>query len=166
MSGGKQIHLKVYGLPRTGTNAIAYNIMRTWPEVRVWLDSGPEEKDHSRKEYWRHGRIKIVPGVVGYIITSRRYDEWLEAVTRYKGFDERYARWIVRGFDEDIERLVGRELHVFCRHEESMRVNMQRVDTVFRLPKPSMYHIEGKYMRRNDDSVPLDDWTTDEVYRG
>lgn len=158
------MNLKVYGLPRTGTNAIAYNIMRTWPHVKVWLDSGPEEKDHSKKAYWRHGRFKVVPGVGGYIVTDRGYDDWLGAVTRYPNFDERYAwfTWVGFGarFGGFYEMNRGK---VMKAHHGHMGRTLERVQEKFGLP-PAEYHIESKYMRRNDDLVPLDLWTTDDDY--
>lgn len=157
-------HLKIFGLPRTGTNWITYSLRMTWPHhLMVWQNAGPQ----SGHKFWKHGEFKEVPGIDGYIHTMRSYEPWLESVTKYKGFDERYARFVYDGWTvNECEFGVDTKTPIYGfwlpedmdKRRSELRGMMQDIEEDYSLPSVE-YHIEERRLRRMGDEIPINEWT-------
>ncbi len=101
-----KVHLKLYGLPRTYTNWVAYNIMKTWPEVKVWSNNGPFSPNS--EAFWKHGVMKEVKGINGYIFIGKEWKVWKRSMKRYLPLnlikmDERFLPFIWKGWKDNEE---------------------------------------------------------------
>ena len=147
------VNLKLYGLPRTGTNILAYNIMQTWPEVKVWHNGSP-----SGRETWKHGSLIELDDIDGYLICLRDYDSWLQSMQNYmiKGSVRAYCephwlRFLWRGFIEEQKGFPGLRFWT----DQPMEHKLEWVRYEFNLNTDCELHIETRRMKRNGDNIPL-----------
>lgn len=176
------IHLKLYGLPRTYTNWVAYNVMKTFPEVRVWHNNCPS--DPTGEKYWKHGVIIPVPSVDGYILVHKDLEEWRESMKRYLrigtiGIDLRFLYHLHKGWEADAHKFVllkrlmesgtdTKDRFSFNVYQsKDIRSEMERllieIQETYSLPQRPL-HIESKRMWRSGDAYPLDHYLTEEDY--
>ncbi len=171
-----KIHLKLYGLPRTYTNWVAYNIMKTWPEVKVWHNNGPFSPN--AEAFWKHGQFKSVKGIDGYIFVHKTWREWKCSMERYLKLglikmDERFLWFIYHGWQRDVNIFdAGNDEPCFVfssRYEgigglkDAMSNLYAELKAEFGLPD-NPYHYETKRMWRSGDAYPLDHYLTEEDY--
>jgi hypothetical protein len=172
------IHLKLYGLPRTGTNIAAYNIMKTWPGlVRVWHNNGPEDPDG--ENYWKHGEIKEVPGIDGYILCCRSWyenEQWKESFTEYLEkktvcIDPRWIEMLGDGWWSEMASLGTKNKKSYLcvtgkpwGQLTGMEGLLKDVENRHGFPGPKKYHIDARRMNRCGDATPLEKYPTNEIY--
>jgi len=77
----KTINLKLYGLPRSYTNLLAYVVMSTYPEIKVWHSNCPAEP--RGEKYWKHGQMIEVPSIDGYILCAKNRELWKISMMNY-----------------------------------------------------------------------------------
>ncbi|MBW8034173.1 MAG: hypothetical protein FVQ79_00460 [Planctomycetes bacterium] len=171
-----KIHLKLYGLPRTYTNWVAYNIMKTYPEIKVWHNNGPFSPN--AEAFWKHGQFKSVKGIDGYIFVHKTWREWKRSMERYLKLglikmDERFLWFIYHGWQRDVNIFdAGNDEPCFVfssRYEgigglkDAMSNLYAELKAEFGLPD-NPYHYETKRMWRSGDAYPLDHYLTEEDY--
>lgn len=168
------IHLKLYGLPRTGSNAVAHNIEMTWPgQVRVWHDGSP-----SGAAVWKHGPPVVLSGIDGYVLCHRPYREWRESFLRWNGptrkrrdlnavIDERWLWPLWLGYEAALGGFIEHEDISWVAHWHHKAITpsvlvslLGMVRCTFGLPEPEAYHVVRRYMARGGDDVPPDERTT------
>ncbi|KKN03538.1 hypothetical protein LCGC14_1106790 [marine sediment metagenome] len=171
-----KIHLKLYGLPRTYTNWVAYNIMKTWPEVKVWHNNGPSSPN--AEAFWKHGEFRVVKGIDGYIHVCKNLKAWKSSMDRYLPLglielDERFLNFVWRGWvnRSQVFEVITSSKHYFFNPEsenigdlkKSMQGLFLEIGAEFDLPMVP-FHYETKRMWRSGDAYPLDHYLTDEDY--
>ena len=173
-----KIHLKMYGLPRTYTNWVAYNIMKTWPEIKVWHNNGPFSVD--AEAFWKHGEFKSIKGIDGYIHICKPFKAWKRSMRSYLALnlirmDERFLRFIHGGWTEQSQTF---EITAASKHflfypssndiediKEAMADLAEEIASAFTLPETRI-HMETKKMWRAGDASTLPQYLTDEDYAG
>ena len=168
------INLKLYGLPRTYTNWVAYCVMKTFPEIKVWHNNCPS--DPKGEKYWKHGAIRRVPDVDGYILVFKTWELWCASISRYRTvgtlkLDERFLPLVFRGWREEAEHFEGMiDEQVFefpptlyGSLRVTMEILLEEIGDAFDL-KERPLHIESKRMWRCGDQNALQDYLTPEDY--
>jgi len=160
------IHLKLYGLPRTGTNALAHNIEMTWPGiVRVWHDGSP-----SGDEAWKHGWPERVGGVDGYLLCHKPQGAWRQSMARYNHkhmiTDDRLLAFVWEGWMAIADLFEYEDTYSVLQaaSKGQMLFTLKGIEDRFGLPAPAVYYVEPKVLRRNGDVVPVGDRTLPQPY--
>ena len=171
------INLKLYGLPRTYTNWVAYNIMKTYPEIKVWHNNSPLSPN--AEAFWKHGEIRRIKGMNGYILVNKVYKEWKRSMIRYLplntiSMDQRFLKFLWDGWWHSANQFhtedAATPVFLFCPESsevENVRKEMDalymEIVTWFKLPYKKRYY-EKKRMWRSGDAYPLDHYLTEEDY--
>lgn len=174
------INLKLYGLPRTYTNWIAYNLMKTWPDhVKVWQNNCPT--DPLGENHWKHGEIHEVGGIDGYILIVKEIGAWKRSMKKYmeqgmlfvdeRFFDFIYLGWHKQAWDFWNKHIIEGGEAVFWmdpslpqKPQGEMKALMEELELGYSFPDVD-YHIETKRMWRAGDAVPLEGYLTEEEYK-
>ncbi len=173
-----KVHLKLYGLPRTYTNWIAFNIMKTWPEVKVWGNNGPFSPDS--EAFWKHGVMKEVKGINGYILVSKEWKVWKRSMKRYLPLnlikmDERFLPFIWKGWNMEAKafhavQLKNIKLGLFWMiPEDPNNTQVEMIHLMTQIKEwfglsDNHFHIEKKRMWRAGDASTLPQYLMDEDY--
>jgi len=163
------INLKLFGLPRTGTNAIAYNVEQTWPGlVKVWHEETP-----SGEAVWQHGLPKVCDGIDGYLLTTKPLTPWLASMKRYgqcKTVEDLVRVWgtqnsegIYRRWQSAVREFGGKSVIIDVTQEQSDMLDVLHLIEIFvDFPPVLNYHVEMHYMRRGADNGKK---LSEELYR-
>lgn len=155
------INLKLFGLPRTGTNAVAYNVEQTWPGlVKVWHELTP-----SGEMVWQHGPPKVCEGIDGYLLTTKPLILWLVSLDRYgsktgltrrdlvRAWGTQNAEGIWRRWRSAAREFGGESIIIDATQRQSDMLHALRVIEGFiGLPLVLNHHVEMRYMQRASDN--------------
>jgi hypothetical protein len=146
--------------------------MKTYPEIRVWHNNSPSKP--VGENYWKHGYMREVPDVDGYILISKGLENWCASMSRYgmSTLDSVWWKFVHRGWygeaslfqldldDKGIQHFyfsptTGNML------ETHFKFLLEEISEAYELEK-RIFIIPHRKLWRNGDATPLDNYLTNE----